>query len=135
MTALSSSAYPGTATSQGIRNPQTAKLDAHDVANRIMRQENYLVAMFNKDLLDLRVPLPPLLQNALSFVGLASSSDPFRPRNSRGKEIEGEGRGMTLTRSLEWNLRLCLLLFLFDQDGLVKKRFLKSDNRSELIAE
>ncbi|KAJ3559993.1 hypothetical protein NP233_g11118 [Leucocoprinus birnbaumii] len=36
----------------------TAKLDAHDIANRIMRQENYLIALFNKELLDLRVPLP-----------------------------------------------------------------------------
>ncbi|KAG1766246.1 autophagy protein Apg9-domain-containing protein [Suillus placidus] len=32
--------------------PATASLNAHDIANRIMRQENYLVALFNKDLLD-----------------------------------------------------------------------------------
>ena len=32
------------------------KLDAHIIANRIMRKENYLIALFNKEILDLRVP-------------------------------------------------------------------------------
>ncbi|KDN37437.1 hypothetical protein RSAG8_10172, partial [Rhizoctonia solani AG-8 WAC10335] len=35
-------------------NPTTAKLDAHDIANRIMRQENYLIALFDRKLVDLR---------------------------------------------------------------------------------
>ena len=39
----------------GVREGRE-KLDAHDVANRIMRQENYLIALFNKDVLDLSVP-------------------------------------------------------------------------------
>jgi autophagy-related protein 9 len=58
--------------------PATASLDAHDVANRIMRKENYLIALFNKDLLDLRVPLPPKLKQ------LMRASD--------------DGKGRTLTR-------------------------------------
>jgi hypothetical protein len=32
-------------------------LDAHMIANRIMRQENYMIALFNKDILDLSFPL------------------------------------------------------------------------------
>ncbi|KAF2457572.1 autophagy protein Apg9-domain-containing protein [Lineolata rhizophorae] len=32
------------------------RMDAHDIANRLMRQENYMIALFNKDILDLRVP-------------------------------------------------------------------------------
>lgn len=35
---------------------QQQRLDAHDVANRIMRQENYLIALFNENILDLSVP-------------------------------------------------------------------------------
>ncbi|KAI8854299.1 autophagy protein Apg9-domain-containing protein [Chytridium lagenaria] len=31
------------------------KLDAHNIANRILRRENYLIAIFNKDILDLTV--------------------------------------------------------------------------------
>ena len=32
------------------------RLDAINIANRIMRKENYLIAMFNKDILDLSIP-------------------------------------------------------------------------------
>ncbi|KAG0697005.1 putative transmembrane protein [Suillus ampliporus] len=93
--------------------PATATLDAHDVANRIMRQENYLIALFNKDLLDLRVPLP------LKLKQLSRTSD--------------DGKGRTLTRVLEWNLRFCLMEYLFDPQGRVRKVFLKTKNRAVLI--
>ncbi|TCD67283.1 autophagy protein atg9 [Steccherinum ochraceum] len=90
----------------------TAKLDAHDIANRIMRQENYLIALFNKDVLDLRVPLPSFMR---WFVA------------------PEEGKGKLLTRALEWNLRFCLMEYLFDPSGRVRKVFLKSKNRAALI--
>lgn len=90
----------------------TAKLDAHDVANRIMRQENYLIALFNKELLDLRVPLPDSIRR---IVGHES------------------GKGRVLTTALEWNLRFCLMEYLFDTSGKVRKVFLKSKNRTALI--
>lgn len=90
----------------------TAKLDAHDIANRIMRQENYLIALFNKDLLDLRVPWPVALNR-------------FR--------AEDQGRAKVLTQALEWNLRFCLMEYLFDEHGKVRKVFLKSKNRVALI--
>lgn len=90
----------------------TAKLDAHDIANRILRQENYLIALFNKDLLDLRVPLPNALKSFLA---------------------EEEGKGKMLTQALEWNLRFCLMEYLFDDQGKVRKVFLKSKHRRTLI--
>ncbi|KAI0306296.1 autophagy protein Apg9-domain-containing protein [Multifurca ochricompacta] len=90
------------------RASEGAKLDAHDIANRIMRQENFLIALFNKELLDLRVPLP------------------------HGWPTE-EGKGRTLTRALEWNLQFCLMEYLFDRRGKVRKVFLKSKNRAALI--
>lgn len=34
------------------------RMNAHDVVNRIMRKQNYMIALFNKDLLDLRLPWP-----------------------------------------------------------------------------
>lgn len=108
MTALSSN-------NQG--NPSssiTAKLDAHDIANRIMREENYLIAIFNKDLLDLRVPLPGLLNRFFNI---------------------DEGHGLTLSTALEHNLRICLMRYLFDSRGRVKEAFLKEKNRDTLIAE
>jgi hypothetical protein len=84
-----------------------------------MRQENYLIALFNKDLLDLRVPLPPALQRLLG-------------QNVSGPGTDG-ARGMVLTRALEWNLRFCLMEFLFDARGRVRKVFLKARNRGALI--
>ena len=93
----------------------TAKLDAHDIANRIMREENYLIALFNKDLLDLRVPLPAFLKSSLN--------------------LDANGNGMTLTTALEYNLRITLMYFLFDRRGRVREVFLSSKNRSKLIEE
>ena len=105
LTALSSNSASDSTTA-------TAKLDAHDVANRILRQENYLIALFNKELLDLRVPLPQVLQR-------------FVPPE--------EGKGRMLTKALEWNLRFCLMEYLFDKTGRVRKVFLKSKNRPALV--
>ncbi|KAJ7221038.1 autophagy protein Apg9-domain-containing protein [Mycena haematopus] len=97
---------------QKTNDTTTAKLDAHDIANRILRQENYLIALFNKDLLDLRVPLPNALKQFI---------------------VEEEGKGKMLTRALEWNLRFCLMEYLFDRHGKVRKVLLKSKNRPVLI--
>ncbi|EJD53203.1 APG9-domain-containing protein [Auricularia subglabra TFB-10046 SS5] len=93
--------------------PPTAKLDAHDVANRIMRQENYLIALFNKELLDFRIPFPLFIAARL--------------------RIDENHRSILLTKALEWNLRFCLLGYLFDHDGRVRKVFLKERNRKVLI--
>jgi autophagy-related protein 9 len=32
------------------------KLDAHSIAHRILRKENYMIALFNKEIMDLRIP-------------------------------------------------------------------------------
>ena len=94
----------------------TAKLDAHDIANRIMRQENYLIALFNKELLDLRVPIPAMMQ-------------PYLGRILRQESKQGQ----VLTRALEWNLRFCLMGYLFDHGGRVRQMFLREKNRTILI--
>jgi Autophagy protein Apg9. len=77
-----------------------------------MRQENYLIALFNKELLDLRVPLPSFLKRFVT---------------------PEKGKGKVLTQALEWNLRFCLMEYLFDEHGRVRKVFLKSKNRGALI--
>lgn len=77
-----------------------------------MRQENYLIALFNKELLDLRIPMPLFLKRFVT---------------------PEEGKGKTLTQALEWNLRFCLMEYLFDPHGRVRKVFLKAKNRRALI--
>jgi hypothetical protein len=66
------------------------RIDAHLIANRIMRKDNYLIALFNKDVLDLTLPLlgprqymTRLMQDYLTY-GLLSyifdSTGKFRKR-------------------------------------------------------
>ncbi|KAJ3214699.1 autophagy protein atg9 [Dinochytrium kinnereticum] len=78
------------------------KLDAHSIANRILRKENYLISIFNKDILDLSVPYL--------------------------------GKRQILTQIMEWNLSFCILSYVFDEKGEVRKRFLKSNHRVRLVA-
>ncbi|CAK7209006.1 autophagy protein atg9 [Sporothrix curviconia] len=85
-----------------IGSQSKERLDAHDIANRLMRRENYLIALFNKDILDLSVPLPFL----------------------RNKQF--------LTRTLEWTLWFGVLDFVFDERGQVNQEFLKSSRRTQL---
>jgi hypothetical protein len=71
-------------------NHPASKLDAHSIANRIMRKENYLIALFNKEIFDLRVPLlgrrqwmTRLMQDYLSyciFSFVFDSTGKFRKR-------------------------------------------------------
>lgn len=99
-------ANPNTANNlhrRNYRNSSKQRMDAHDIANRLMRRENYLIALVNKDVLDLTVPLPFL-----------------------------RGRGMILTRTLEWNLSQCILDFVFNEQGQVRSLFLKDTHRKIL---
>lgn len=78
------------------------RMDAHDIANRLMRRENYMIALINKDILDLTLPLP-FLRNRQFF-----------------------------SKTLEWNLSLCVLDFVFNEQGQVRPLFLKDNRRRAL---
>ncbi|KPV73033.1 uncharacterized protein RHOBADRAFT_17299 [Rhodotorula graminis WP1] len=108
--------HPSALSTRGPNGQPTERLDAHDVANRIMREENYLIALFNKGLLDLSLPLPGPLR---STVGRVLGKSRF-------------GKSM-LTQTLEWNLSFCLLGFLFGKDGQVRRAFLSERNKRELV--
>ncbi|KAI1319720.1 autophagy protein atg9 [Mortierella claussenii] len=94
---------PNTTTAATIQTTDMQRLNAHDIANRIMRKENFMIAMFNKDLIDLSPPVPLL----------------------RNRTI--------LTRILQWSLSFCILGYVFDERGQVRKRFLKDTRRNELV--
>lgn len=78
------------------------RLDAHDICNRLMRKENYLIALFNKEILDLTLPLPFL----------------------QGRQL--------FSRTLEWNLQWCILDFIFNESGQVRQLVLKDHKRRDL---
>ncbi|CCH44577.1 Autophagy-related protein [Wickerhamomyces ciferrii] len=81
-----------------------SRIDAHDIANRIMRKENYFIALYNKEILDLTLPIPGYRKNLL-------------------------------TRTLEWNLNLCISGFVFNESGQIRQSFLKEAKRKELADE
>ncbi|KAL8841330.1 MAG: hypothetical protein Q9170_000960 [Blastenia crenularia] len=78
------------------------RMDAHDIANRLMRRDNYLIALFNKDILDFTLPLP-FMRNRQLF-----------------------------SKTLEWNLSFCILDFVFNEQGQVRPLFLKDTHRRAL---
>lgn len=90
-----------------VDNSTKQRIEPHDIANRVMRKENYLVAMFHKRVLNMTVPLPQPLQHIL-------------------------GRPQLLSRALEWNLSLCILDYVFNPAGQVRPMFLKSTHRQIL---
>lgn len=81
------------------------RLDAHDIANRLMRRENYIIAMFNKDVLDLTTPLPFLR------------------------------RRQFFSRTLLWTLQFSILDLVFNENNQVRPQILKSDHRRVLSRE
>ncbi|CAB4252202.1 similar to Saccharomyces cerevisiae YDL149W ATG9 Transmembrane protein involved in forming Cvt and autophagic vesicles [Maudiozyma barnettii] len=80
------------------------RIDAHEVANRIMRKENYLIALFNSDVLNFSLPYLPFDTGAL-------------------------------TKTLEWNINLCVIGFAFNDAGFIKQGFLKPSQRDYMVEE
>lgn len=94
------------------------RLNAHDIANRIMRKENYMIALINKEVLDLSIPIlnvsnPSLFLNNFNIFTTKS----------------------VLTKTLEWNLKLCINNFVFNNQGQIKPSILKEANRNHLAKE
>ncbi|KAI1371026.1 APG9-domain-containing protein [Hypoxylon crocopeplum] len=90
---------------QHVAGQSKERLDAHDIANRLMRRENYIIALFNKDVLDLVAPIP-FLRNRQLF-----------------------------SKSLEWTVQFGVLDLVFNEGGQVHQRVLKSDHRGHLSRE
>ncbi|KAJ5454589.1 Autophagy-related protein 9 [Penicillium daleae] len=85
-----------------LRSQSKQRMDAHDIANRLMRKENYMIALVNKDILDLTLPIP-FLRNRQLF-----------------------------SRTLEWNLNLCIMDYVFNEQGQLRTIFLKDTHRRAL---
>ena len=83
-------------------------LDARDICNRIMRRDNYIIALINRDLLHLNKGLP-------KFLG---------------------GNAKLMTRILEWNISFCLLGYVFEgEKNSIRAAFLKTTQRDRLAGE
>lgn len=78
------------------------RMDAHDIANRLMRKDNYMIAMINKEIIDTTLAIP--------FIGTRQF----------------------FTRTLEWHLNYCIMDYVFNSQGQVRQLFLKDTHRKAL---
>ncbi|KAF2711746.1 membrane protein Gsa14p [Pleomassaria siparia CBS 279.74] len=81
------------------------RLDAIDIASRLMRRDNYLIALFNKEILDVAVSIPFL------------------------------GNRYTFSETTRWHVNLAVMDFVFSSgsNGQFNEDFLKERNRRELV--
>jgi len=80
------------------------RLDAVDIASRLMRRDNYLIALFNKEILDVTVPLPII------------------------------GNRYIFSETTRWHVNLAVMDFVFSgPNGQFNPDFLKERNRRELV--
>ncbi|GAB7357107.1 hypothetical protein MBLNU459_g7912t1 [Dothideomycetes sp. NU459] len=86
-----------------VRSNEKQRMDAHDIANRLMRRDNYFIALFNKEIFDLTLSVP--------FVG----------------------NRQFYSKSLEFCLNVCFNNFVFDEQGQVMLSCLKKEDRDRLI--
>jgi autophagy-related protein 9 len=92
----------------------TGRLDAHGVCNRLMRRENYMIALFNKNLLDLGVPLSPshqIMTRSLELnLQFALLGFVFDDRGNIKKRFTKLTEKATLSAELKQRFRLLALL-------------------------
>nr|POE51146.1 autophagy-related protein 9 [Quercus suber] len=79
------------------------RVTAETIANRLLRQTNYYVALYNKDLLDFTLPLPFL------------------------------GKRQFYSKSLEWCIEFCFTNFIFDEQGSIRGFCLDVKHRRNLV--
>lgn len=84
-------------------NQPQQRITAETVANRLMRQDNYYVALFNKEIFDFTLPVPFL------------------------------GSRLFYSKSLEWCIDFCLTNFVFDEQGAPRPFALDVKNRRVLV--
>ena len=86
-----------------LQDKSRQRMDAHDIANRLMRRENYLIALFNKEILDVTMPMPFL------------------------------GKRQFFSRTTEWHVGLSIMDFVFDSRNQINPLFLKEKHRRYLV--
>ncbi|KAF2739437.1 autophagy-related protein 9 [Polyplosphaeria fusca] len=80
------------------------RLDAIDIASRLMRKENFLISLFNKEILDVTVPVPFL------------------------------GNRYIFSETTEWHVNLAIMQFVFSAyNDQFNPDFLKERNRRDLV--
>lgn len=87
-----------------LQHGSRQRLDAVDIASRLMRQDNYLIALFNKEILDVTIPIPFL------------------------------GNHHVFSETTRWHVQLAVMDFVFSgPNNTFNPDFLKVNNRRDLV--
>lgn len=94
-------------------------LNEHDIVARILREENYLLGMLNRDVLGLRFETGPKRTDAVRggggfFVERVPGVAAFRRR-------------VWFTKTVEWNVRQAIFSGMFDDDFSIRPQFYDVD--------
>ena len=93
---------------KGTFLPELDNLTTLEIANRIMRIENYMMALFNEEIINVSVPLPEKVETIL------------------------KNKPKVFTKIIEWNIKYCMCNFIFDQNMLPRKE-LFDDSRTNVL--
>ena len=112
-------------------------LSAHDIACRVMRKENYLIAFINQGILALHVPVPRALARALRAgrAGRAApdgATEPGAVATLASETCGACGSGpcvprLYLAKTLEWSLRVCILNHMLSHKFTVRREFMSDE--------
>lgn len=99
-------------------NGKTAP-SAHHIASRIMRRDNYLIALFNNSVLNINIPIPSCCKPLLSKMFSSIDHIPF------------------LSTSLEWNIQRGIFDMVFDEHNILRPNFIgvNPENDAFLVQE
>jgi len=88
------------------------------IAQRILRRENFMIAFFNRGLLDLTIPLPSSSSLLLSLLCWG------RWRTTTTTSLEGRrSKTMFYSKSMEWSIYFCVLSYMFNHKYQIRPAF------------
>lgn len=104
-------------------------LSALDITNRIMRKDNYMIALVNQRLFHF-----PILNMCLNRCKRKRAVSPLlRPANGTGGRSDQDAKSdehekyLVYGKTLEWNLRTCILNSMFDGQFSVRSAFVSAE--------
>lgn len=101
------------------------QLTAHDIANRILRKDNFMVAMVNRGLLPLQVGL--LGRMLVAMVGCPAHPIVRSGAPPMHAVLSPQSPSLLpfnlLTKALEWNLYVCVFNAMFDKRFRIRQTF------------
>jgi len=103
------------------------EITAKDIACRIMRRENFMIALMNRRVLDLALPRPAVVVSAAVAAAAGVGGGGMEGGGGVGGRRRRRPQDEFLTRNLEWSLHVCVLSDLFNEEFTLRRDFLTDE--------